>query len=108
MPCTTQKDLTPTQRERMQEAIQRLERALTGGTVRVSIGANGALAFKGIWRSDGVADLCAYRALTAAGSAALRKAIARAEVTAGRPLNLQAVNAGTHSHDGGSTWHNGH
>ena len=104
----TQPNLTQLQKLRMTEAIQRLDRALEGGTVRVSIGANGALAFKGIWRNDGVTDLCAYRALQSTSSAALRRAIARAEVTAGRQINPQAIAAGVHSHDGGGTWHNGH
>jgi len=113
MPCDTAiRNLPAIQRasaeQRRKESLARLERALTGGTVKAVIGANGAMAFKGLWRSDGISDLCAYRALTAANSAPLRAAIARAEVTAGRKLNPQAINAGTHSHDGGQTWNPGH
>jgi len=92
----------------MQEAIARLERALAGGTVRVAISATGAVAFKGFWRNDGVADVCAYRALQASNSATLRRAVARAEITAGRQVNQAQVAAGVHSHNGGETWHNGH
>ena len=108
MPCLTQPNLTQQQRNAMQEAIARLERSLTAGMAQVVIGANGAVAFKGIWRCDGVTDVCAYRALQAANSAALRRAVARAEVVAGRQVNPQAVAAGVHSHDGGASWHAGH
>ena len=108
MPCFTQPNLTQQQRNAMQDAITRLERSLAAGMAQVVIGANGAIAFKGIWRRDGVADVCAYRALQAANSAALRRAVARAEVVAGRQVNPQAVAAGVHSHDGGASWHAGH
>ena len=108
MPCTTQANLTQQRRDAMSEAIARLDRALEGGTVRVTLSATGALAFKGLWRNEGVSDLCAYRALQSANSAALRRAVARAEVIAGRSLNPQQVAAGTHSHDGGASWHLGH
>ena len=108
MPCTTQPNLTEQRRRAMQDAIERLGRALQGGTVRVVIGANGAIAFKGVWRNEGVTDLCAFRALKAAGNSALRAAITRAEIIAGRQVNEQAIAAGTHSHDGGVSWHAGH
>ena len=82
--------------------------ALVTGTVKVVIGRNGAIAFKGLWRSDGVADVCAYRALSAENSVELRRAVARAEAIAGVKVNPQQVAQGTHSHDGGATWHAGH
>jgi len=100
--------LRPAAEQRLQEALARLERALAGGTVKPVIGSNGAVAFKGLWLRDGISDVCAYRALTAQGSAAMRAAIARAEVNAGTKVNLQAVASGVHSHDGGTTWHTGH
>lgn len=108
MACYTQQNLTQQRKAAIAEAIDRLERAIQNGTVKAVIGANGAIAFKGLWRTDGVADTCAYRMLTARGSTALRMAIARAEVTAGRKLNPAAVASGTHSHDGGANWHAGH
>ena len=108
MACYTQQNLTQQRKTTIAEAVDRLERAITGGTVKAVIGANGAIAFKGLWRRDGVADTCAYRMLTARNSTALRMAIARAEVTAGRKLNPAAVASGTHSHDGGQSWHAGH
>lgn len=74
------------------------------GTIKAIIGRAGGIAFKGWTDNADVSDLCAYRALTARNSPALRKALARAEVTAGRKLDAQAIAAGMHSHDGGKTW----
>ena len=98
----------PEKKRRAKEALERLERALQAGTVKAVIDrASGSIAFKGLWRSDGVSDACAYRALTAANSATLRQSIARAEVTAGRSVNPAAINAGVHSHDGGRSFGSG-
>ena len=109
MPCTSSAANRTAQRQReMVEAIQRLKRALAAGTVKVVIGRSGAIAFKGLWRSDGVADVCAYRALSAEHSVELRQAVARAETLAGIKVNPQQVAQGTHSHDGGASWHAGH
>jgi hypothetical protein len=104
----TQANLTQQRKQAMQDAIGRLDRALDGGTVKVVIGSAGAVAFKGLWRNEGVSDLCAYRALLASNSPALRRAVMRAEVIAGRAINPQAIAAGTHSHDSGASWHPGH
>ena len=104
MPCTTQKNLTTTQRDLMALAIKRLEAALSVGVAQAVIGAQGAIAFKGWKDNQGVTDLCAYRALVAKNSSALRRAMARAEVLAGRKVNAVAIAAGQHSHDGGATW----
>ena len=104
MPCTTQKNLTPTQRELMALAIKRLEAALSVGVAQAVIGAQGAIAFKGWKDNQGVTDLCAYRALVAKNSPALRRAMARAEVLAGRKVDTVAIATGTHSHDGGRTF----
>ncbi len=113
MPCDTRLREGQSLVARMAEVkstLAKLERALTAGTVRVSIGPNGAVAFSG-WstqdRTD-VSDVCAYRTLTAANSWALRQAVAKAEAMSGRKVNAQAVAAGVHSHDGGGSWHKGH
>ena len=108
MSCTTQPNITALRQRQIKEAVTRLERALQDGTTRVIVGANGAIAFRGAWRNDGVMDACAFRMLRASGSAALRAAITRAEVLAGRQVSEQAIAAGTHSHDGGTSWHAGH
>lgn len=87
------------------DAIRRLEQMLTDGTVQAVISAAGAVAFRN-WtqgRSD-VSDVCAYRTLTAMNSPALRKAMARAEVSAGRKVDVRQISAGVHSHDGGKSW----
>ena len=108
MPCDTRIDLSAQGRQRMQEALARLQAGLAAGTAQVVIGASGALAFRGWTDNGGYSDLCAYRALSARNSPELRRAIARAEVTSGRTLSPRAVASGTHSHDGGHTWSHGH
>lgn len=90
--------------DQIKAALKRLEAALLAGQARVNIGPNGALAFQDWKDRDDVTDACAVRTLTAEGSWALRKAIARAEVTSGRKVNFAAVASGFHSHDGGKTW----
>jgi hypothetical protein len=111
MPCDTKLREGVTLVERMSEiklALARLERYLSTGSVRVTIGPNGAVALAGWKDRDDVTDVCAVRTLYAANSWALRQAIARAEQTQGRKVNVTAVAAGVHSHDGGHTWHPGH
>ena len=104
MPCMTQPNLTTAQKADQQSALARLGAALASGAVTVVIGQSGGIAFKGWTDNRGVSDLCAYRALTAANSAPLRRALARAEAMTGRKVNAQALAAGMHSHDGGKTW----
>lgn len=110
MPCITQPNRTPVQIKRQDEAIKRLEALLASGAVTATVGATGSVAFKGWAEQDkgGVSDLCAYRKLAASNSPALRRAVMRAEAMAGRKVDPRAINAGTHSHDGGQSWHPGH
>ncbi len=111
MPCDTLylERMTKIQRKKeIADALAALEKALKDRTAQVKIGANGAVAFNGTWDRRGVSDVCAYRKLTVAGSPVLRSAIIRAEMLAGRKVDPQQVAAGTHSHDGGHTWHKGH
>lgn len=113
MPCDSIRSEGETLEQRnetVKKALTRLELALTQGRVKVRIGVNGAVAFEG-WKPDDrddVTDVCAYRTLTSQNSAALRVAVARAESLQGRKVNPHAVAAGTHSHDGGKSWHKGH
>lgn len=107
MPCMSQ-PRTPEIVKAQATALQRLEAALAAGTVAVAVSSKGGVAFRGWKDTAGLADLCAYRALTASNSPALRRALARAEVIAGRKVDAQVVASGTHSHDGGKTWHPGH
>src|SRR5579862_920158 len=111
MPCDSRlpTGITPVQRKvQVEQAIDRLNKALTLGSVKVKVGPTGAIAIAGEWDRSGVSDVCAYRKLLASGSPALRAAIARAEVVAGRKVDPRQVAAGTHSHDHGQTWHKGH
>lgn len=112
MPCDSRipKGVTKQQRQQqVKDAVARLEKALQAGTVTVKVGPTGAVSFAGWGKErDDVSDLCAYRKLSSASSWALRQATARAEAMAGRKIDPRQIAAGTHSHDGGDTWHPGH
>ena len=111
MPCDTRLREGQTLKQRqtqIQAALKRLEQYLTAGSVTVTIGTNGAVAFTGWAEREDVTDVCAYRTLSAENSWALRQAVARAETRQGRKVNAAAVSLGVHSHDGGKTWHGGH
>jgi len=93
-------------KERAKASTASLEAALAAGTVKLTIGPSGAIAFVG-WDDksrDGLTDACAFRRLTSKVSWALRQAVAKAESLSGRKVNQAAINAGLHSHDGGKTW----
>ena len=101
--------MTPVQRKtQIEQAVDRLNKALEAGTVKVKVGPSRAITFVGSWQRDGISDTCAYRKLTIAGSSALRMAVARAEALAGVKIDPKAIAAGEHSHDGGRSWHKGH
>jgi hypothetical protein len=113
MPCDTILSSGQTLVQRVKAidlALKRLEQYLTAGRITIGIAPNGAITFKGwsINDRDDVSDVCALRTLRAQNSWALRQAIARAEAQTGRKVNMRAVEAGVHSHDGGKTWHPGH
>jgi hypothetical protein len=110
MPCDTRtlKGQSITERKQeVREAVAKLSAALVAGNVKAIIGPTGAIAFPGWAEADRgrVSDACAFRLITATGSALAKQAIARAEQLAGRSVNRQAVAHGHHSHDGGETWH---
>jgi hypothetical protein len=108
MPCDTHLRTGQTITERKAEvrtAVEKLEAALKARLAKPVIGPQGAIAFEGWENRDGVTDACAYRRIMATGSALARAEIAKAETLAGRSVNRSAVAAGTHSHDGGHTWH---
>jgi len=101
--------MTPvTRKKQIDSAIDRLNKALAAGEVKVKVGSTGAVVFTGTWQRDGISDTCAYRKLLVAGSSALRMAVARAEAMAGRKVDPKMIAAGVHSHDQGGTWHKGH
>jgi len=104
MPCTTQRDLTPTAKQAQAAALARLEKGLGLGAIRAVVGSSGSIAFAGWQDNSGISDLCAYKALAATNSPELRRAVARAEAISGYKVKTQAIAAGHHSHDGGKTW----
>lgn len=110
MPCDTRARQGQSLSERKAEvkkAISALEAALAARRARVVIGPQGAVAFDGWAERDSarVTDACAYRTIMVSGSALAKAAIARAEQLAGRSVDKQVIGQGTHSHNGGRTWH---
>ena len=113
MPCETKLKAKQTLQQRADEvrrAVTALDARLKTRGARVQVGPQGAVAFVG-WpeaERDGVTDACAFRRLMATGSSLAKAEIARAEQLAGRAVDRQVIGQGTHSHDGGRTWHGGH
>ncbi len=113
MPCDTRLRPNQTIEQRKQEirdVVAALAKDLASGKAKAKVGPQGAVAFEGAtWDSlrtrSNMTDNCAYRRLMTSGSAAAKMAIAAAEQRAGRAVNKQVVNGGTHSHDGGRSWH---
>lgn len=114
MACETMRKPRQTPQERAEEvrkAVAKVAEALASGKAKAKVGPQGAVAFEGLSEADrgGVTDACIYRRIMAGGGNALaRAALARAEQMAGRSVDRRVVASGTHSHDGGRTWHKGH
>ncbi len=85
-------------------SLRKLEVALLKGGASIIISKDGAITFAGWSERSDVTDVCAYRSLTNSGSAALKSAMAKAELKYGRKHDPKMVAAGVHSHDGGKTW----
>lgn len=110
MPCDTQylENETPAQRKAgILETVATLSRKLASGEARAIVGPQGAIAFTGLTAGERnrVTDACLYRRIMVTGSAMARARIAQAERLAGRQVSRQVIGQGTHSHDGGATWH---
>ncbi len=103
MPCLTQPNRTPAQKDAARAALVRLQAAIGAGTVQVIV-ARGSIALRGWLAADreGISDLCAYRAL--ANTPEMRRAVFRAEAMSGQRVDPRAIASGLHSHDGGQTW----
>jgi hypothetical protein len=110
MPCDTKlrKGQSLSQRKaEVREALAKLNQAIIAGRVKPVIGQQGAIAFAG-WADEersAVTDACAFRMLMTSGSALAKAAITRAEQLAGRSIDRRVIAQGTHSHDGGHSWH---
>lgn len=110
MACETMRQPQQTIQERVAEvkaSIAALEKLLGRKKVRVKVGPQGAITFDGWTAEDrrGITDACAFRRIMATGGALARMEIANAERLAGRSVDRRIVAQGTHSHDGGQTWH---
>jgi hypothetical protein len=113
MPCDSRLKRNQTIQQRADEVRKVLEKVnakIASRQVRVKVGPQGGVAFIGLTEEerDGVTDACIYRRIMSTGSALAKAAIANAEMVAGRYVDAKAVATGTHSHDGGKSWHNGH
>jgi hypothetical protein len=110
MPCDTKLRQGQTLLQRKTEiraSVTRLNQLIVAGRVKPIVGPQGAIAFQG-WSDEdrsAVTDACAFRMLMISGSALARSAIRRAEQVAGRSVDRRVVAQGTHSHDGGRSWH---
>src|SRR5262245_13134165 len=110
MVCWTYVKPKQTEVERREEVRKKMltfDKRLVLGTIKMKIGALGAVALEGIsdLERDGITDLCIYREILKNGSVLAKAALAKAEQIAGRKV---AVGAPVHSHDGGKTWHPNH
>jgi hypothetical protein len=96
--------------DEVRRAIAKIAESLASGRVKAKVGPQGAVAFTGITAEerDGLTDVCIYRRIMVSGSALAKAQLARAEQMAGRSVNRSVLAHGTHSHDGGATWHGGH
>jgi hypothetical protein len=110
MPCDTKlkPNQTITQRKlEITEVVDRIQKGLVNGNIKLALSSQGAVAFNGIddAAKNNVTDACIYRRIMATGSALAKAKIAAAQALLGK----QAVTTnGTHSHDGGKTWHGSH
>ena len=112
MACETMRKPKQTLQERIAEigkSIALLDAKLKKRLVKPVVGPQGAITFQG-WDSerDGITDACAYRRIMATGSVLAKMEITRAEQLAGRNVDRRVLTTGTHSHDGGHSWHAGH
>lgn len=65
--------MTPLKRKtEIEEAMDRLQKALAIGTVKIKVGPQGAVTFVGNWDRRGISDTCAYRKLLTSANPAVR------------------------------------
>ncbi len=110
MPCDTRlkPNQTITQRKlEISEVVEKIQRGLVNGSMKLRLSSQGAVAFDGISDADknNVTDACIYRRIMATGSALAKAKLASASALLGKqPITTN----GSHSHDGGATWHGSH
>lgn len=109
MPCDTRlkPNQTITQRKlEITEVVDRIQKGLVNGSMKLLLSKDGAVAFSGISDADknNVTDACIFRRIMATGSALAKAKLQAAQALLGKPV----VTNGSHSHDGGQTWHGSH
>lgn len=110
MPCDTKLKPNQTISQRKLEitaVVDRIQKGLVAGSIKLALSKEGAVAFNGISDADknNVTDACVYRRIMATGSALAKAKISAAQALLGKPV---VTTGGTHSHDGGATWHGSH
>ena len=112
MPCDTvpfTRGQTLTERkDQVKKKMEEIDRMLVRKKVVPKVDkTTGAIAFTGLSEENrgGIRDGCVYRRIMTNGSALAKAEIARAEALAGRAVDKKIVGQGTHSHDGGETFH---
>jgi hypothetical protein len=96
--------------DEIRKRVTRVDALISARKVTLKVGPQGAIAFVGITQEDrdGMTDACIYRMLygpTGKATAQARMALARAEQLSGRTVDKRVIGHGTHSHDGGRSWH---
>lgn len=108
MPCDTKlkPNQTITQRKlEITEVVDRIQKGLVNGSIKLRLSAAGAPAFDGVTNKNDVTDACIYRRIMVTGSPLAKAKLASAQALLGKPV---VTTNGTHSHDGGRTWHGSH
>lgn len=113
MVCEYDRKRNQTLQQRIDEIVKAMinfDRRLIQGNIQAKVGPQGAVTFLGLSAEDrdGITDACIYRRIMATGSALAKQQIAKAELLAGVKVDKKVLASGTHSHDGGKTWHGGH
>jgi hypothetical protein len=110
MPCDTKlkPNQTITQRKlEISETVAKVQQGLVNGSIKLALSTSGSPAFAGLSDAEknNVTDACIYRRIMATGSALAKAKIQAAQALLGKPV---VTTNGTHSHDGGKTWHGSH
>jgi len=111
MPCDRRRKINQTLDQRKQEIrdfVKMLSDRLVAGATRVIVGPTGAVKFTGIdqeMKDANMTDACTVLRIMSSGSTAAKMALQNAARLSGRPINMQSIGQGHHSHDGGQTWH---
>lgn len=117
MPCDS-KPFRPEQslsdrKAEVKRVVDLVASEIVAGRVVAKIGPNGAIAFQGLTEAmrRGVTDSCVARRIMSGTNALAKQQMARAEMLAGRRVDMKALAGGHHGHfdsSGNVHWHGGH